>query len=139
MMAEVNMNMLSLKQEFVRYVSHEIRLVYMGMLSMEIIMIWTYQRIQIMTRSPLNVVHAGLDIVRSDVEAQSLNLGASGVPSAGRVHISAETAEMIEQIFAASSTAIEILDDLLVYEHIDSGNWDVITSLFHMFIHFPRN
>ena len=122
MMVEVNMNMLSLKQEFVRYVSHEIRLVYMGMSMMMIIMIWTYQRIQIMTRSPLNVVHAGLDIVRSDVEAQSLNLGASGVPSAG-VHISVETAEMIEQIFAASSTAIEILDDLLIYEHIDSGNW----------------
>ena len=88
-------------------------------------MIRSYKRNQMLTRSPLNVVHAGLDIVRSDIEAQYLNLGAAGSAAAaggGGIQISAETAEMIEQIFTASSTAIEILDDLLVYEHIDSGN-----------------
>ena len=36
--------------------------------------------------------------------------------------ISNETAEMIEHIFSASQTAIEVLNDLLQYEHIDSGN-----------------
>ena len=37
------------------------------------------------------------------------------------VYISAETAAMIEDIFAASGTSIEILNDLLDYERIDSG------------------
>ena len=37
------------------------------------------------------------------------------------MYISAETAAMIEDIFAASGTSIEILNDLLDYERIDSG------------------
>ena len=100
--------------------------------------IWIYNRNPIIiTRSPLNVVHAGLDIVRSDVKAQSLFLGTADVTSAD-IHISADTAEMIEQIFAASSTAIEILDDLLIYEHIDSGNWMLLLCSSVQYVNPPR-
>jgi signal transduction histidine kinase len=63
-------------------------------------------------RSPLNIVHAGLDIVRSEIEASS------GGPV---VFISPETAKMIRNMFSASETAIQILNDLLHYEHIDAG------------------
>ena len=64
-------------------------------------------------RSPLNIVHAGFDIIRADM--RPMEEGSS------LVVVSAENAEMIEQIFTASQTAIDILDDLLQYEHIDSG------------------
>ena len=64
-------------------------------------------------RSPLNIVHAGLDIIRADM--RPMDEGSS------LVVVSTENAEMIEQIFTASQTAIDILDDLLQYEHIDSG------------------
>lgn len=53
-----------------------------------------------------------MDIVRSEVQNND------GAPV---VYISAETAAMIEDIFAASGTSIEILNDLLDYERIDSG------------------
>ena len=58
------------------------------------------------------MVHAGLDIVRSEIQSNA------GAPV---VYISAETAAMIEDIFSASGTSIEILNDLLDYERIDSG------------------
>jgi hypothetical protein len=64
------------------------------------------------SRSPLNIVHAGLDIIRSEIEA---NEGATAV------YISPETAKMIRNIFSASETSIHILNDLLHYEHIDAG------------------
>jgi len=87
MNAVVSSEMLSLKQVFVRYVSHEIR-------------------------SPLNVVHAGLDLLRTELK-QML------------VHISSmdDTMELLEDIFAASGSAISILNDLLNYEHIDAGTF----------------
>lgn len=81
---------LSLKRAFVRYVSHEIR-------------------------SPLNVVHAGLDILRAELEGGSVMLN----------QINASTMELIEDIFAASETAISILNDLLHYEHMDAGTFQL--------------
>ena len=72
-----------MKREFVRYVSHEIR-------------------------SPLNVVHAGLELLRADLTA------AGALPS---------TLTLLQDIFFASSAAIEILNDMLQYEHIDSGTF----------------
>ena len=79
-------------------------------------------------RSPLNIVHAGLDIIRADM--RPMEEGSS------LVVVSTENAEMIEQIFTASQTAIEILDDLLQYEHIDSGrqiicDWRNALSVFY--------
>jgi len=74
---------LQLKREFVRYVSHEIR-------------------------SPLNVVHAGLELLRVDLET-------AGAP--------ASCLNLLQDIFFASSAAIDILNDMLQYEHIDSGTF----------------
>eukprot|EP01035_Chromulina_nebulosa_P026870 gene26870-biopygen17255 len=101
MIAELNRSLLNLKQIFVRYVSHEIR-------------------------SPLNIVHAGLDIVRSEIEANS------GGPV---VFISPETAKMIRNMFSASETAIQILNDLLHYEHIDAGTFKLELAV-HPLMHF---
>ena len=67
-------------------------------------------------RSPLNIVHAGLEIVRSE-----LNLKRNYTSSA--VVISSESADMLEHIYSASQAAIDILNDLLQYEHIDSGSF----------------
>jgi hypothetical protein len=64
-------------------------------------------------RSPLNIVHAGLDIVRHEIEVKE---------GSSVVQISADTAKMIENIFSASESAITTVNDLLHYEHIDSGN-----------------
>ena len=62
--------------------------------------------------SPLNVVHAGLDILRSELSPSS---------SESTVAVGRSTLELIEDIYSASETAIEILNDLLHYEHMDSG------------------
>ena len=64
-------------------------------------------------RSPLNIVHAGLDIVRHEFELKD---------GSSVVHISTDTAKMIENIFSASESAIANVNDLLHYEHLDSGN-----------------
>mmetsp|Transcript_7422 Transcript_7422/g.11064 ORF Transcript_7422/g.11064 Transcript_7422/m.11064 type:complete len:551 (-) Transcript_7422:274-1926(-) len=87
MNAVVSSEMLSLKQVFVRYVSHEIR-------------------------SPLNVVHAGLDLLRTELKEMLMHVTAIG-----------DTMELVEDIFAASGSAISILNDLLNYEHIDAGTF----------------
>jgi len=87
---------LQLKREFVRYVSHEIR-------------------------SPLNVVHAGLELMRADLIAAD-------------VHSS--TLSLLQDIFFASSAAIDILNDMLQYEHIDSGTFKLdcaVVSIFRSF------
>ena len=55
-----------------------------------------------------------MDIIRSEMKA---------IEDSPSVVLSSETAEMIEQIFSASETAINILDDLLNYEHMDSGRF----------------
>ena len=83
MSGQMSESILQLKREFVRYVSHEIR-------------------------SPLNVVHAGLELLRAD-------LVAAGALSS--------TLTLLQDIFFASSAAIEILNDMLQYEHIDSGTF----------------
>ena len=64
-------------------------------------------------RSPLNIVHAGLDIMQAEIDAQG---------AAAQVVISPETAKMVRNMFSASETAIHILNDLLHYEHIDAGD-----------------
>jgi signal transduction histidine kinase len=61
-------------------------------------------------RSPLNVVHAGLDILLSEMRSALM---------------SAEIIELIEDIFSASESAIYILNDLLEYEHLDAGTINV--------------
>eukprot|EP00597_Dinobryon_sp_UTEXLB2267_P017381 CAMPEP_0201112334 /NCGR_PEP_ID=MMETSP0812-20130820/77187_1 /ASSEMBLY_ACC=CAM_ASM_000668 /TAXON_ID=98059 /ORGANISM="Dinobryon sp., Strain UTEXLB2267" /LENGTH=640 /DNA_ID=CAMNT_0047375655 /DNA_START=533 /DNA_END=2455 /DNA_ORIENTATION=- len=87
MVAMSNMKSLDLKQTFVRHVSHEIR-------------------------SPLNVVHAGLEILRSELVFSA----------------SSAALELIDDIYSASETAIEILNDLLHYEHMDSGTFKLELS-----------
>ena len=82
-MHQMSEAILQLKREFVRYVSHEIR-------------------------SPLNVVHAGLELLRVD-------LATAGAP--------ASCLNLLQDIFFASSAAIDILNDMLQYEHIDSGTF----------------
>ena len=82
-MYQLSEAILQLKREFVRYVSHEIR-------------------------SPLNVVHAGLELLRADLAA------AGALPA---------TLILLQDIYFASSAAIEILNDMLQYEHIDSGTF----------------
>ena len=59
------------------------------------------------------MVHAGLDILRSSITARD-------DPNA--VILDQDKIELIEQIFSASGSSIDILDDLVVYEHIDSGD-----------------
>ena len=59
-------------------------------------------------RSPLNVVHAGLELLRAD-------LAAGGALSS--------TLSLLQDIYFASSAAIDILNDMLQYEHIDSGTF----------------
>mmetsp|Transcript_30767 Transcript_30767/g.42093 ORF Transcript_30767/g.42093 Transcript_30767/m.42093 type:complete len:831 (+) Transcript_30767:70-2562(+) len=93
MKAILTSEMLSLKQIFVRYVSHEIR-------------------------SPLNVVHAGLELVLLDLRQADEELG----------HRLRDAVELVEDIFTASDSAITILNDLLNYEHLDSGNFKLDMS-----------
>jgi len=91
-------NSLSLKQVFVRYVSHEIR-------------------------SPLNVVLAGLELLRADLK-----------DATERVNMS--VFELIDDMQYAGETAINILNDLLHYEHMDAGtlkleqSWKPLDHLF---------
>jgi signal transduction histidine kinase len=94
--SEIKESLLRLKREFVRYVSHEIR-------------------------SPLNVAHAGLEILKADLEAMGASLA---------------ILNLLDDIFSASSAAIEILNDMLHYEHMDSGTFKLemaVTPLLNVF------
>ncbi len=62
-------------------------------------------------RSPLNIVHEGLDIIRSEIEADN----------------------MIRNIFSASETSINILYDLL---HYDAGDLNCSNSLYSYIVYF---
>ena len=93
MSGQMSEAILQLKREFVRDVSHEIR-------------------------SPLNVVHAGLELLRAD-------LVAAGALSS--------TLTLLQDIFFASSAAIEILNDMLQYEHIDSGTFKLDCAMVSIF------
>jgi len=75
-----SMQSLSLKQVFVRYVSHEIR-------------------------SPLNVVLAGLELLRGDLKEV----------------VNSSIFDLINDMQTAGETAITILNDLLHYEQMDAG------------------
>eukprot|EP00597_Dinobryon_sp_UTEXLB2267_P007408 CAMPEP_0170095072 /NCGR_PEP_ID=MMETSP0019_2-20121128/27684_1 /TAXON_ID=98059 /ORGANISM="Dinobryon sp., Strain UTEXLB2267" /LENGTH=585 /DNA_ID=CAMNT_0010316625 /DNA_START=846 /DNA_END=2604 /DNA_ORIENTATION=+ len=96
------MEMLSLKQVFVRYVSHEIR-------------------------SPLNVVHAGLDIVRDELRhiVSASKLKETTISNIDKTN---GLLDLVEDIFAASDSAINILNDLLDYEHMDAGTFKLDLS-----------
>ena len=65
-------------------------------------------------RSPLNIVHEGLDIIRSEIEAD----------------------KMIRNIFSASETSINFLNDLLHCEHIDAGDLNCSNSLYSYIVCF---
>mmetsp|Transcript_9907 Transcript_9907/g.13587 ORF Transcript_9907/g.13587 Transcript_9907/m.13587 type:complete len:940 (-) Transcript_9907:315-3134(-) len=92
MNATQSMEMLGLKQVFVRYVSHEIR-------------------------SPLNVVHAGLDLLRSELSVCPVMAPAI-----------TDLMELVEDMFSASESAINILNDLLNYENLDAGTFNLDMS-----------
>ena len=103
-----NVNSLKLKRTFVRHISHEIRyhqipnlLLFVGLISLFL-------------RSPLNVVHAGLDLLIAEIKEAD--------PEAETVPISRSTVELIRQIFSSSESAIDLLNDLLQYEQIDAGS-----------------
>ena len=66
------------------------------------------------------MVHAGLDILRSEITRDGPNA----------VILDRDKVELIEQIFSASGSSIDILDDLLIYEHIDSGDNNTYVSLY---------
>ena len=57
-------------------------------------------------RSPLSVVSAGLEILKVDLEA---------------LRVAGSILDLLSDINFANNNAIEILDDMLQYEHIDSG------------------
>mmetsp|Transcript_30754 Transcript_30754/g.42079 ORF Transcript_30754/g.42079 Transcript_30754/m.42079 type:complete len:787 (-) Transcript_30754:184-2544(-) len=98
MNAIISLEMLSLKQIFIRYVSHEIR-------------------------SPLNVVHSGLDLLKDEI----LRL---------ECEVNKAVLDLVEDIIEASGIANCILDDLLNYENIDAGSfklemkWKPLTRYF---------
>ena len=84
--------MLQLKRKFVRYVSHEIR-------------------------SPLNVVHAGLELLRAEIEAAG---------------VAQSVLDLLKDIYFASDTAIEILNEMLQFEHMDSGTFKLDCSVLQL-------
>eukprot|EP01036_Dinobryon_divergens_P035639 gene35639-46228_t len=59
-------------------------------------------------RSPLNVAFAGLEILKAELEV---------------IGVTTFVWELLDDIHFASNTAIEILNDMLQYEHIDSGTF----------------
>ena len=62
------------------------------------------------------MVHAGLDLLRSELQA------ISSLPRS--------TLELVEDIFTSSESAINILNDLLSYEYIDAGEiFDIAVSI----------
>ena len=64
-------------------------------------------------RSPLNVVHVGLEMLVSLIN--------SADPTSPFISIDRGTADFIIQMFFSSESAINILNDLLQYEHIEAG------------------
>ena len=88
------MQSLSLKQVFVRYVSHEMR-------------------------SPLTVVLAGLELLRTDLNAPSI------------VGVDPSIFDLIDDMQSAGETSVSILNDLLNYEHMDSGKCARLYRITH--------
>ena len=72
-------------------------------------------------RSPLNVACAGLEILKAELEA---------------LRAARSILDLLNDISFANNTAIEILDDMLQYEHIDSGIFKLelaVTPLKNLF------
>eukprot|EP01035_Chromulina_nebulosa_P069343 gene69343-biopygen24678 len=65
------------------------------------------------TGSPLNVVHVGLEMLVSLINSADL--------TSPFISIDRDTADFIKQMFFSSESAINILNDLLQYEHIEAG------------------
>lgn len=59
-------------------------------------------------RSPLNVAFAGLELLKEEMITAGL---------------SNSLIDLLDEIYISSATAIEILNDMLQYEHIDSGTF----------------
>lgn len=73
-------------------------------------------------RSPLNVAVAGLEILKLELEA---------------IGVSRPILDLLSDINFASNTAIEILNDMLQYEHIDSGIFKLdlaVVPLLNIFV-----
>ena len=62
------------------------------------------------SRSPLNVVRIGLDILRSELTRPNSTL-----------KVDPSILELLEDITSASDSSIDILNELLDYEHMDAG------------------
>ena len=110
MIAITSANLLRMKQIFVRYVSHEIRYDVSAEIYHYAIIICDGH---ILCRSPLNVVHVGLEMLVSVI-----NSAGASAPS---ISIDRSTADFVLQMFFSSESAINILNDLLHYEHIEAG------------------
>lgn len=65
------------------------------------------------------MVHAGLEILRSEL----ITLTQSAALEANN-----SLRELMDDIYSASETAIEILNDLLHYEHMDAGTFNLELS-----------
>ena len=65
-------------------------------------------------RSPLNVVHVGLELLVSIIKSTD--------PAMPYIRIDRSNADFILQMFYSSESAINILNDMLQYEHIEAGN-----------------
>ena len=64
-------------------------------------------------RSPLNVAYAGLEMLQNDLVAAKL----TGTP------IGDKTLVLAEDVYFSSEMAINVLNDFLLYENIDSGSF----------------
>ena len=62
-------------------------------------------------------MHAGLDLLLSEMKQES----SDGNDALSTITISRSSASLIQDIFSASESAINILNDLLQYEHVDAG------------------
>ena len=64
-------------------------------------------------RSPLNVVHVGLEMLLTEIQKSD--------PASPFVSIERSTADFIVHMITSSESAINILNDLLQYEHMEAG------------------
>jgi signal transduction histidine kinase len=81
------------KRAFVRYVGHEIR-------------------------TPLNTVTLGLDLIQSNITSFLEKSGTS--PSS--VSILSQISQMVSEVSDSSTIAIDILNDMLLYDKVEQGN-----------------
>jgi hypothetical protein len=67
------------------------------------------------------VVHVGLEMLVSLID--------SAATTSSAIIIDSSTADFIRQMFFSSESAINILNDLLQYEHIEAGTSQYISKL----------